>query len=487
MVAVAGGALGLFLAWWGVHLLLKLSPSDLPRASEVLIDSRVLGFTVLISLTSGVLFGLMPALSASKINLNQELKGGAHGAGEGARHKRTRSLLVVLEVAISLLLLIGAGLFIKSFVKLQQVNPGFDPHNILAVRLSLPPARYTKPDEVANFYDKLAPRISALAGVEAVGVASVLPLSGSNVRADFTIVGRPPLKPEEVPAAQSRWVSPGYFDAMRIQIVMGRAFDERDTARSVSVVIIDEALAHRFFPNSNPVGEHLKIDDAAPEPWREVEIVGVARDVKHNNLLDEPTPTVYAPIYQIPKGTVGFLANNMNVVVRTASDPLAMATTIRREVRAVDSDVATSNLRTMERFLAVAVASRRFNLLLVTLFASVALLLAATGIYAVVSYTVAQRTKEIGIRMALGAKASDVMRMILKQGLMLTLFGVVAGLVGAFILTRVISSLLFNVAATDLTTFILMPLILVAVALAACIIPARRAMRVDPLIALRTE
>ncbi|HEY0321298.1 MAG TPA: ABC transporter permease [Pyrinomonadaceae bacterium] len=487
MIALAGGAAGFLLAWWGIHLLLKLSPADLPRAREVVMDTRVLAFSLLVSLLAGIIFGLMPAVSASKVDLNRELKGGGHGTTDGGRRKRTRSLLVVSEVALSLLLLIGAGLFIKSFLRLQQVNPGFDPHNTLAVRLSLPPARYKKPEAVVGFYEKLAPRIMSLPGVEAVGVASVLPLSGSNVRADFTIVGRPPLKPEEVPAAQNRWVSPGYFQLMRVPILKGREFDERDTARSLPVVVIDEALARRFWPDGNPVGEHLKIDDAAPAPWREVEIVGVVRDVKHNTLLDEPTPTVYAPIYQSQEGTVAFLANNMSLAVRTSSDPLAMATIIRREVREVDGDVATSNVRSMEQFMAMTIASRRFNLMLVTLFAGVALLLAATGIYAVVSYTVAQRTKEIGIRMALGARTPDVVRMILGHGLKLTLLGVAVGLAGAFILTRVIANLLFDVTATDPATFILMPLILLVVALLACFVPARRATRVDPLVALRME
>jgi predicted permease len=487
MVALAGGVAGLVLAWWGVHLLLRLSPADLPRAREVVIDARVLAFTLIVSLLAGVIFGLMPALSASKVDLNLELKGVGRGMSDRKERKHTRSLLVISEVALSLLLLIGAGLFIKSFLRLQQVSPGFDPHHVLALKLALPPARYKKPDDVKGFYEKLAPRVGSLPGVESVGAASVMPLSGSNVRADFIIMGRPPLKPEEVPAAQNRWVSPGYFKLMRIPILKGREFDERDGARSVAVVVIDEALARRFWPDGNAIGERLKIDDAAPAPWREVEIVGVAGGVKHNTLLDEPTPTIYAPIPQVPEGTVGFLANNMSLVVRTNGDPLMMATTIRREVSAVDEDVPTSNVRTMEQFMATAVAARRFNLLLVTVFACVALLLAATGIYAVISYTVAQRTKEIGIRMALGAGAGNVLRMILVQGIKLTLLGVVTGLAGAFILTRLVASLLFDVTATDPATFLLMPLVLVAVALLACFVPARRATRVDPLVALRME
>ncbi|MBD0370136.1 MAG: ABC transporter permease [Pyrinomonadaceae bacterium] len=487
MVSLAGGAMGLLLAWWGVHLLLKLSPADLPRAREVVIDARVLGFTLLLSLLAGIIFGLMPAFNASKVDLNRELKGAGRETTAGAGGKRTRSLLVVLEVALSVMLLIGAGLFIKSFLRLQQVSPGFDAHNVLAVRLSLPPARYKKPEAVNAFYEKLAPRVRELPGVEAVAVASVMPLSGSNVRADFTITGRPPLKPEEVPAAQNRWVSAGYFQLMRVPILKGREFDEHDTARTTPVVVIDEALARRFWPGGNPLGEHLKIDDASPAPWREVEIVGVVGNVKHNTLLDDPVPTVYAPVAQSQEGTVGFLANNMSLVVRTSSDPLAMSTVITRQVRGVDNEVATSNVRTMEQFMAMTVAGRRFNLILVTIFACISLLLAATGIYAVISYTVAQSTKEIGIRMALGAGASDVLKMVLSQGLKLTLLGIGAGLLGAFILTRIVASLLFGITATDPAAFVFMPLILMAVALLACFIPARRATRVDPLVALRME
>ena len=488
MLALMGGTLGLLLAWWGVHFLIKLGPADLPRAREVLIDGRVLAFTILATLVAGLVFGLTPALASSKMDLNEELKGaGTSTSDTRPRRRRTRSLLVVSEIALSLVLLIGAGLFIKSFARLSKVSPGFEPQNVLALRLSLPPARYTKPEHIQGFYEKLTPRISAIEGVEAVGAASVLPLSGSNVRADFTIAGRPPFKPGDVPAAQNRWVTAGYFRLMRIPILKGREFNEHDTAQTPGVVVIDQATARRFWPDTDPIGARIKIDDGAPAPPREVEIVGVAAEVKHNNLQDEPTLTVYAPIAQVPAGTTSFLANNMSLVVRTSGDPNAVATAVRREVLNTDNEVATSNVKTMEQFLSAALGARRFNLLLLTLFASVALVLAATGIYAVVSYSVAQRTKEIGVRMALGAQRRDVLRMIVGQGLKLTLAGVVVGLAGAFVFTRAVSSLLFGVGATDPVVFILMPLVLTLVALLASLIPARRATKVDPLVALRSE
>lgn len=274
---------------------------------------------------------------------------------------------------------------------------------------------------------------------------------------------------------------------MRIPLLKGREFDEHDDANSRNVIIIDETLARRFWPEKDPIGEHIRIDDASPAPPREVEVVGVVHDVKHNNLLDEPTPTVYAPIFQTPQGTLPFLANNMNLVVRTSNDPLRAAAVIRQEVLNADLDIAASNIRTMKQYLATAIATRRFNLILVTLFAAVALLLAATGIYAVVSYSITQRTREIGIRMALGAQSSDILKMIIAQGLKMTVAGVIIGTVGSLLLTRTLSSLLFDVTATDPGTYILMSLLLLGVASLACIVPAKRAIRIDPLVAFRSE
>jgi putative ABC transport system permease protein len=487
LLALMGGALGLFLASWGVDALLALSPQDLPRVHEVAIDARMLGFTLGVSLLAGFGFGLIPALQASRVDLNEELKGEARGLTGGAGHNRTRGVLVVSEIALSLVLLISAGLLVKSFFLLQRVTPGFNTGNLLLVRLSLPQARYQKRETVADFYQKLTQRVESLPGVQAVGVASVLPLSGMNARADFTIVGRALASAQDAPGAQNRWVSPGYFRMMSIPLLKGREFTAQDAAQSLAVVVIDEALARRYWPNQNPLGARLRIDDGGAEPPREVEIVGVVGDVKHVGLEDEPTPTVYAPVYQIPQGNVSSLINNMSLVVRTAGDPLALQSAVRREVQAVDRDVPASGARTMEQFLSASVAPRRFSLLLLGIFAGAALLLAAMGIYAVISYSVAQRTHEIGIRMALGAGRRDVLKMILGGGLKLILTGLAVGVSGAFALTRLMSSLLFGVSAVDPATFVIISALLSGVALLACYIPARRAMNVDPMEALRYE
>ncbi|HEX8140384.1 MAG TPA: ABC transporter permease [Pyrinomonadaceae bacterium] len=487
LLATVGGALALLLTSWGVDALLALSPQDLPRLQEVSIDGRLLGFTLIVSLLAGVGFGLIPALQASRVDLNEELKGEARGLTGSAGRSRTRSILIVSEIALSLVLLISAGLLVKSFLLLQRVSPGFDAENLLLVRLSLPQAKYQKREQVADFYEKLAPRIESLPGVRGVGAASVLPLSGMNARADFTIVGRALLSAQDAPGAQNRWVSPGYFHLMSIPLLQGREFTRQDGPDSPGVVVIDEALAARYWPNQNPLGARLRIDDGGAAAPREVEVVGVVGQVKHVGLEDEPTPTVYAPFEQVPPGTVSFLINNMSLVVRTDGDPLGSQGAVRREVQGVDRDVPASSVKTMEQALSSAVAPRRFSLLLLAVFASAALVLAAMGIYAVISYSVTQRTHEIGIRMALGAQASDVLKMVLGQGLKLILLGLLTGLAASLALTRLMSSLLYGVSTVDPATFILVSLLLAFVALVACYIPARRSTKVDPMEALRYE
>jgi putative ABC transport system permease protein len=486
LLALTGGALGLLLAAWGKDLLLALSPADLPRAVEVSIDARVLVFTFLLSLLAGIVFGLAPAWQATKTDLNAELKEGGRDGSGGKAQGRVRNALVVIEVALSLMLLIGAGLLIKSLARLQSVSPGFDINNLLAVRVSLPPSRYSKPEAVKVFYEKLAPRLAAVPGVESAGVSNVLPLSGMFVRTEFSIVGRPPFDPADTPAAQNRWVSPGYFETMKLPIREGRGFTEADNERAAGVVVVDEALARQHWPDESPIGWHLMISFGG-EPPRDFEIVGVAGNVKHSTLNEETTAAFYAPIYQVPQSAVSFLANNMSIVVRSNVNPEALKTAVRRELQAVDSEVAASSVKTMSQFLSASIASRRFSLLLLSVFAGIALLLAVGGLYAVISYTVAQRTREIGIRLTLGAQTEDVFKLIIWHGMKLTLAGAAIGLLAAFALTRSLSSLLFGVSAQDPATFVLISLLLTGVALGACFVPARRATKVDPMVALRYE
>jgi putative ABC transport system permease protein len=486
LLALIGGAIGLFLSWRGINFLMALSPANLPRAGEVNIDGRVLTFTLIISLLAGVIFGLIPALQASKVNLNEELKSTSKGAPDAGRRDRARGFLVVAEIALSLVLLITAGLLVKSFLRLQEVSPGFNGDNLLLVRLSLPPSTYSNRAAITVFFDKILPQVANLPGVNSVGAANVLPLSGMNVRSDFTIVGRPPVLPTEKPASQNRWVSPGYFQTLGIPVLKGREFTPQDNAQAPGVVIVDEALAKRYWPNESPVGSHLLLEDGSPQP-RDVEIIGVAETVKHVALDEEPTATFYAPIAQIPEDTVSFLAANCSLAIRTGPKPLTLETAVRREVQNVDKNIPTSNTRTMEQFLSSSTAPRRFNLLLLTIFACTALLLAITGVYGVMSYSVTRRYHEIGIRIALGAQSSDVLKLILGHGVKLVVIGIVIGLAGGIASTRLISSLLFGISAVDPLTFALTPLILVIVAVLACYIPARKATRVDPVIALRAE
>lgn len=487
LIALPGGVLGLLLAYWGLKFLIALSPANLPRANEINIDGRVLAFTLAVSLLSGLIFGLLPGIQASKVNLNNELKAEGRGTTGSRLSNRTRNLLVVSEVALSLILLINAGLLAKSFLRIQEVSAGFDTDKLLLVRLSLPQARYKDRDSVKIFYDNVSRRVGELDGVKSVSLANVLPLSGMNVRSEFSIVGRPPLSPTDMPASQSRWVSPGYFETMQIPLKRGRDFTEYDNERSREVVVIDEALAERYWPGEDPIGTHLRVTyDGEPAP-REVEVIGIVGNVKHVGLDDEPTATFYAPFLQIPEHSVSFFTVNMSLTIRTASEPLALATLVRQEVKAVDKDVPASNIRTMDQFLSASVAPRRFNVQLLTIFAVTALLLAIIGIYAVISYSVANRTQEIGIRMALGARPLDVLKLVVGHGLKLVIIGVLVGLAGAYVLTRAVSALLFGVGSADLATFAITPLALMIVALVACYIPARRAARVDPANALRAQ
>jgi putative ABC transport system permease protein len=483
LLVTVGGALGLLLAWYALQFLPVFVPESLPWTREIGMDGTVLIFTLAVSFLAGLIFGLVPALQASKVDLNEELKGSGKGGSDTSRRGGVRATLVVSEIALSLMLLIGAALLLKSFLRLQEVEPGFRRDHLLLVRLSLPPRTYSGAETITVFYDQVLARIRTLPGVEEAGGANVLPLSGLNVRSDFTIAARPPLTAADKPAAQSRLVSADYFKALGIPIVKGRAFTPRDNASAKRVAVIDEALARRYWPDADPIGAQLNIEDTPK--GREVEIVGVVGAVKHVSLDEPVTPTLYTPIPQMPEQTAPFFAANSSLAVRTALDPAALENSVRQIVRRVDANVPISSSKTMEQVVSSTVAARRFNLILLLIFAATAVLVAMTGVYAVMSYSVTQRSPEIGIRMALGAQTRDVLRLVLGQGMRLIVIGLALGLVGAFAATRLVASLLFGVSSLDPVSFVSGALLLGAVAFCASFLPARKAAKVDPVIALR--
>lgn len=481
LFAIIGGAFGLFLAWRGINLLISLSPADLPRANEVRIAPSVLLFTLGLSLITGLIFGLAPALHGSKADLSQDLKEGGRGTSEGLRINHARNLLVVSEVAISLMLVIGAGLLTRSFTQLQAVRPGFDTNNLLIVRMSLPKARYTNRQSVTNFHDELQRKLTRIPGVQSASAISIIPLSDLILRPEFTIVGRPPLSREETPLGQYRMAGPDYFRTMEIPIMSGRGFSEQDTSGTRPVAVINETVARRFWKDENPIGNHLKVEGSD----QEVEVVGVVGNVKQSGLEADATYDIYVPLAQAPEAAVvAFLTDNLFWAVRTTRDPLALADTVRGEIQAVDRDVP-ANIKTMGQLIAVSVAPRRFNMLLMEIFAGAALFLAGIGLYGLISYSVIQRRHEVGVRMALGAQPGHVLKMIMGQGLRLVLVGVALGLIGAFAFRSIISSMLFGISTTDAYTFIAAPLVLVGVGLLGSYLPARKATKINPIIALR--
>jgi putative ABC transport system permease protein len=446
---------------------------------DVRLDTRVLAFTLLVSLLTGVVFGLIPALRAARADLNEALKEGGRG-GEGLRRNRLRSALVVAEVALAVTLLIGAGLLINSFMRLQRVKLGFDPRQVLTLRVDLPEAKYQEGRQIINFNQELLRRIERLPGVRSAAMVYKLPLGDSDHSNRFEVEGQPSDKSRRL-SASLRVSTPGYFHTLGIPLVAGRDFSERDEEKSAPVVIINEALAERYFPNQNPIGKHIRPDIAIePEgpPWRE--IVGVVGAMRYGGPGKEPRPEFFLPQMQMP-----FLPPA--TVVRVAGDPLAIVGAVRSEVRALDSDLPVDRVKTLDQYLTESVAQPRFNTLLLALFAGVAMILTAVGLYGVMSYSVTARTREIGVRVALGARGPDVLRLVINQGMKLTLIGMAMGLVAALALTRLMAGLLFGVTPTDPATFALISLLLVGVALLACYIPARRAARVDPMTALRFE
>ena len=479
LLALAGGAAGVLLALWGVDLLPSLGPGDLPRLEEIRVDGRVLGFTLAVSLLTGALFGLAPALQLSRPDLGEVLKEGGRGAGDGPRRRRLRGLLVVTEIAVSLVLLVGAGLLVRSFARLTRVSPGFDPEQVVTMKLTRPGPRFggARPD--AEFFRQAVERVAALPGVESAAVASHLPLAGSEEIDDFTVEGMPPARPSDRPKADVRVISPDYFRAMGMALRAGRAFDERDDEQARGVTIVSEGLARRFFPGQEPLGKRLNRGDVSREAdW--LTIVGVVAEVRHSALGAEPRPQLYVPNRQLPWAS-------MSLVVRAAGDPLSAVPAIRRAVWEVNPNQPVTEVKLMRDYLTASVAPRRFQMLLLSVFAGVALALAAVGIYGVISYSVSRRTREIGVRLALGATPVDIVRLVLRQGAVLMLAGLALGMAAGAAATRLLSSLLYGVSATDPLTFAGVTLLLAVVALAACYLPARRATKIDPLAALRQE
>jgi putative ABC transport system permease protein len=477
MLSLVGGALGVALAFWTNDLLQSILPADLPRRSEIRTDFAVLGFAFLISALTGVLFGVMPAFQGSNLNLIESLKEGGRLSVAGSLRRWTRQVFVVCEVALALVLVIGSGLMIKSLLRLQSVDPGFNPENVLTGQLNLPAARYSDPSQQINFYQQVLQRTQTLPGVQAAGLVTTLPMSGANIILTLGIEGRPPAPPGQRPRTGYNAVSPDYFRAMGTPLRHGRFFTDRDARDAAPVVIVNESFVWEFFPSEDPIGKHIIIGYGTPVPRQ---IVGVVGDVRHFGLDIDTRPEVYTPYQQISWSF-------MTLVVRAASNPRGLVRTLQHQIRSVDKDQVLSRVRLMEELVSESVAAPRFRTLLVGLFAGLALVLAAIGVYGVMAYAVTQRTHEIGIRMALGADRRTVMMLILRQATLLTLTGIGIGLAGAWALARLISDLLFGVGANDPLTFVGVPLLLMGVALGASLIPAYRATKVDPMVALRYE
>ncbi len=479
LLAAAGSVVGLLLAKAGMELLLRLAPENLPRIANSSLDVRVLLFTGAITMLTAVVFGLIPAFQASKTDPNDAMKEASRGSTEGRRRQLVRSSLVVVEVASALVLLVGAGLLVRSFWNLQSVNPGFDPEGAMSMSLALSGTRYPEEEQRVAFFRQLLDGVRALPGVEYAGAASSLPLGRDDFVLGFTIQGRPPLSPDVTQSTNFYATSDGYFEAMGIPLRRGRLFTDRDTKDAPRVAIINETMAARIFPDEDPIGKRMTFDTRSDKPeW--YEIVGVVGDVRHYGLDKAPTMQTYEPFTQ---QTLPY----MTIVARTTGDPATLAGPMRGVVAGMDREQPITATGTLDRSVSASTARQQFSTSLLGVFAAVALLLAAIGLYGLLSYSVTQRTHEIGIRMALGAGRRDVLRFVVGHGMLMTTVGILIGFVGAIALSRTITTMLFEVNATDPATLASIALILAAVALAACLIPAWRATKVDPLVALRHD
>lgn len=482
LLAFAGGLLGVLAAIWGVEALSKLLPDSLSKLQAISVDSRVFVFTIGVTLLTAIAFGVVPAVHAARANPGEALAETARDLAGGLSGRLLRRVLVIAEVALAVVLLACAGLLIRSFNRLRQVDLGFNPDNLLTMRMVLPLPKYQKPEARRAFYDELFRRIHEIPGVEAAGINTRLPLSTSGMKFSFSVEGRTMPSDSNLPFAVYRVVNPDYFRAMGIPLQRGRVFDTRDTADSTPAFVVNRRLAEQFWPGEDPTGKRLKIGPPdSPNPW--VVIIGVVGDVRQTGLYGDQLAELYAPYAQERRSWM----SPRDLVVRTRGDAASLAGAVREAVWAVDKDQPVSNIRTMDQVLAATVSRERFQMLLLSLFATLALVLACVGLYGVISYAVAQRTHEIGVRMALGARPRDVLGLVIRQGMTLTFVGLVLGIAGGLAVTRVMTDLLFGVTPTDSVTFISVGGLLLLVSFLACYVPARRATKVDPLIALRYE
>jgi len=499
LLAAASGILGFFVGSWGVRLLLAMSPGNLPRINDqehvasaiTILDWRVLAFTLGVSVLTGFLFGVLPAFRIARLDVNAVLKEGGGRSGSGLRHNRVRSILVVAEMALAVILLVGAALMIRTFAGLKSVQPGFDPHDVLTMQTSLTNSRYDTTLKASNMVRQVIERLEALPGVESAAATVVLPLE-AGIDMPFNIDAHPPTNGDKYNGdVQWRFVGPHYFTAMRIALLRGRTFDERDTGNAERVVIINQAMAKKYWPNENPVGQRITIAKGLGADFEEParQIVGIVGNAREAALNGENQEVMYVPQAQVTD-PITRLANTvlpMSWVIRSSGDPSTLIGAIRREFSAVDAQLTVSRTRSMDQVIAQSTARQNFNMLLLTIFAALALLLAAIGIYGLMSYSVEQRLQELGIRMALGAGGGEMLRLVVGQGMRLALIGAVLGLAAAFGLARLLASLLFGVKTTDPVTYLAVAAVLVTVALLACVIPALRATKIDPVIALRYE
>jgi putative ABC transport system permease protein len=483
LLAAVGGALGLLLASYGVDALVAINPAAVPASKKITIDGSVIAFTFLISLLAVALFGLAPAWQATKTDLNRALRENSRSATGARRLKLMRGAMVVAEISLSLVLLVSAGLLLESLWKLLNINPGFRAEKVVACRIDLPSAKYPEDRRQAEFFRRALEQARAIPGVESAGLVTSLPFSGSRGTSSFSIDDRPtPLVNR--PSADRHQVAPGYFAAMGIPLLAGRDFTDADDMEHPGVAIINEAAAKRFWPNENPLGKRIttgfgrEVNIFGKEVSRE--IIGVVGNVKHEQLKDDYQAEIYVPAWHLP-------APNMFLIARGKAPAETLINSIRRAVQSIDPERPIRRAYLLERAIAKTVAPQRLVAALLSLFAGLALTLAMVGIYGVMSYSVAQRTQEIGVRMALGAGTAEVLKLMLRRGLALTLPGVAIGLIAGLVLTRLMQSLLFNVSAADPMTFIVITSLLTVVALLACWIPARRATKVDPMVALRCE